>query len=128
MANIDLDPEPRGLKEWEKIYIWEATINNQKSMETRFQILYTVLLSCEGAERESHSIPPRVWVCVCGLAYHVLDQLTSTTFVGSFVWPGLFLFFCLAIMLATFLQESLHIGRMVKVNVYRYHYFMRAER
>src|SRR5258705_6735595 len=107
MANIDLDSEPRGLKEWEKNYIWETTINNQKSMETRFQILYTVLLSCEGAESES---------------------LDPTTCVGACVWPGLFLFFCLAIMLATFLLESLHIERMVRVNVYRYHYLMRGER
>src|SRR5258705_437637 len=29
---------------------------------------------------------------------------------------------------APFLQESLHPGRMVRVNVYRDHYFMRAER
>src|SRR5258705_395637 len=29
---------------------------------------------------------------------------------------------------APFLQESLHAGRMVRVNVYRDHYFMRAER
>src|SRR5258705_55373 len=29
---------------------------------------------------------------------------------------------------ATFLQESLHTGRMVRVNVYRDHYIMRAER
>src|SRR5258705_274874 len=29
---------------------------------------------------------------------------------------------------APFLQESLHTGRMVRVNVYRDHYFMRAER
>src|SRR5258705_3060982 len=96
-------------------------------METTLQILYTVVLPVK-VQRASHSIPPRVWVRVCGLAYHVLDQLTSTTCVGAFVWPGLFLFFCLAIMLATFLLESLHTGRMVRVNVYRDHYFMRAER
>src|SRR5258705_4179887 len=67
----------------------KSTNNHQPtSMETTLQILYTVVLPVK-VQRESHSIPPRVWVRVCGLAYHVLDQLTSTTCVGAFVWPGL---------------------------------------
>src|SRR5258705_14010483 len=103
----------------------QSTTKNPWKRDSKFSILYCYPVK---VQRASHSIPPRVWVRVCGLAYHVLDQLTSTTCVGAFVWHGLFLFFCLAIMLATFLLESLHIGRMVRVNVYRYHYFMRAER
>src|SRR5258705_9179101 len=54
----------------------QSTTKNPWKRDTKFSILYCYPVK---VQRASHSIPPRVWVRVCGLAYHVLDQLTGTT-------------------------------------------------